>query len=51
MLEALGPDGVFVNIGRGSTVDEPALIAALANGTIRAAGLDVFAASHTCRRR
>ena len=43
VLEALGPDGVFVNIGRGSTVDEPALIAALANGTIRAAGLDVFA--------
>ena len=38
-----GPNGVFVNIGRGSTVDEEALIAALANGTIRAAGLDVFA--------
>jgi len=43
VLKALGPDGVFVNIGRGSTVDEEALIAALANGTIRAAGLDVFA--------
>lgn len=43
VLAALGPDGVFVNIGRGSTVDEDALIAALKNGTIRAAGLDVFA--------
>jgi lactate dehydrogenase-like 2-hydroxyacid dehydrogenase len=43
VLSALGPDGVFVNIGRGSTVDEPALAAALANGTIAAAGLDVFA--------
>ena len=43
VLEALGPNGVFVNIGRGSTVDEAALATALANGTIRAAGLDVFA--------
>ena len=32
VLEALGPNGVFVNIGRGSTVDEEALIAALAKG-------------------
>jgi lactate dehydrogenase-like 2-hydroxyacid dehydrogenase len=43
VLRALGPDGVFVNIGRGSTVDEDALVQALADGTIRAAGLDVFA--------
>lgn len=43
VLEALGPDGVFINIGRGSTVDEQALIEALSTGTIRAAGLDVFA--------
>jgi lactate dehydrogenase-like 2-hydroxyacid dehydrogenase len=43
VLQALGPEGVFVNIGRGSTVDEAALAAALANRTIRAAGLDVFA--------
>jgi lactate dehydrogenase-like 2-hydroxyacid dehydrogenase len=42
ILRALGPDGIFINIGRGSTVDEPALIAALRDGTIRAAGLDVF---------
>lgn len=43
VLAALGPDGVLINIGRGSTVDEPALIAALEKGVIRAAGLDVFA--------
>ncbi|MBM2710633.1 2-hydroxyacid dehydrogenase [Mesorhizobium caraganae] len=43
ILTALGANGVFVNIGRGSTVDEPALATALANGVIAAAGLDVFA--------
>ncbi|CDX26766.1 NAD-binding D-isomer specific 2-hydroxyacid dehydrogenase protein [Mesorhizobium sp. ORS 3324] len=43
ILSALGSNGVFVNIGRGSTVDEAALAAALSNGTIAAAGLDVFA--------
>jgi len=43
IFKALGPDGVFVNIGRGSTVDEEALVVALRDGTIRAAGLDVFA--------
>ena len=43
VLAALGPDGVFVNIGRGGTVDQPALIEALGSGRIGAAGLDVFA--------
>lgn len=43
VLKALGPNGIFVNIGRGSTVDEDALAAALKDGTIFAAGLDVFA--------
>lgn len=42
VLSALGSDGVFVNIGRGSTVDQAALAAALRDGTILAAGLDVF---------
>ncbi|WP_182085007.1 2-hydroxyacid dehydrogenase [Aureimonas sp. ME7] len=43
VLGALGSDGIFINIGRGSTVDEPALIEALEKGTIARAGLDVFA--------
>lgn len=42
VLKALGPNGVLINIGRGSTVDEDALASALADGTIFAAGLDVF---------
>ena len=42
ILEALGPTGILINIGRGSVVDEAALIEALSARTIHAAGLDVF---------
>ncbi|MDB6454300.1 2-hydroxyacid dehydrogenase [Falsirhodobacter sp. 20TX0035] len=42
VLRALGENGSFVNIARGTVVDEEALIAALENATIASAGLDVF---------
>jgi lactate dehydrogenase-like 2-hydroxyacid dehydrogenase len=43
VLSALGPDGILINMSRGSVVDEPALIKALQDKTILSAGLDVFA--------
>lgn len=41
-LDALGPQGVFVNVSRGTVVDEEALISALAGRRIAGAALDVF---------
>jgi lactate dehydrogenase-like 2-hydroxyacid dehydrogenase len=43
VLDALGPDGILINMARGSVVDEPALIKALQDKRIMTAGLDVFA--------
>jgi lactate dehydrogenase-like 2-hydroxyacid dehydrogenase len=42
VLKALGPQGILINMARGSVIDEPALIEALKNRTIYSAGLDVF---------
>jgi hydroxypyruvate reductase len=43
VIDALGPEGYFINVSRGSTVDEPYLVDALVNGRLAGAGLDVFA--------
>ena len=43
VLAALGPAGTLINIARGALIDEEAMIAALQDGTLGAAGLDVFA--------
>lgn len=42
VLDALGPKGLVVNVSRGSNIDEPALVAALSEGRIAGAALDVF---------
>lgn len=43
VLAALGAKGYLINIARGSVVDQPALVHAIANGVIAGAALDVFA--------
>ena len=43
VLNALGADGMVINISRAANIDEEALIAALSSGTIGSAALDVFA--------
>ncbi|HEV2531884.1 2-hydroxyacid dehydrogenase [Phenylobacterium sp.] len=47
VIEAVGPQGMIVNVARGSLIDEDALVAALKAGRLGRAGLDVFAQEPT----
>jgi len=51
VIEAVGPKGLIVNVGRGSLIDEEALVAALKDGRLWRAALDVFAQEPTPAER
>lgn len=51
VIDALGPEGLLVNVARGQVVDEDALIAALRDGRLGAAALDVYAQEPTPAER
>jgi lactate dehydrogenase-like 2-hydroxyacid dehydrogenase len=51
VIEAVGPKGLIVNVARGSLIDEDALIAALKDGQLGLAALDVFAEEPTSAER
>ncbi|MGH6988164.1 MAG: NAD(P)-dependent oxidoreductase, partial [Caulobacteraceae bacterium] len=51
ILAALGPEGLLVNVSRGQVVDEDALIAALKEGRLGGAALDVFVEEPTRAKR
>jgi lactate dehydrogenase-like 2-hydroxyacid dehydrogenase len=51
VIEAVGPQGMIVNVGRGQLIDEDALIAALKDGRLWRAALDVFVQEPTPAER
>jgi lactate dehydrogenase-like 2-hydroxyacid dehydrogenase len=51
VIDALGPDGLLVNVSRGQILDEDALIAALKSGRLGMAALDVYASEPTPAKR
>jgi lactate dehydrogenase-like 2-hydroxyacid dehydrogenase len=51
VIKATGPEGMIVNISRASSIDEDALIAALSDGTLGSAALDVFEGEPSLDRR